>query len=131
MEDLGDEQMAKTMKMAEIIKTPEWARLSAHQKMFLETYLPSNDKNFATCAAYNAQGESARVLSYKILKERKVIAVLNKFHRKNSRQLFAEQLLADVEASKSGSLARARLRALYAHVAFGTRVSKSRKDFLK
>jgi len=116
------------MSMAEFLKTVEWHRLSARQKFWLQTYLESgNDRNFATTAAYETFGENSRTFSYQIVRQKKIQAALNRYFNKGPREMFLDQLQADIKASRPGSAANARLRALYAQAAFGTKNSKELK----
>ena len=120
--------MPRPMSMPEFVKSPEWHALSAQQRFWLETYLASgNDKNFATVAAYDSEGESARTFSYQLVRHKKIRAALNRYFNKSARDIFLEQLQADLAVSKPGSAARAKLRATYAAMVFGVKDPKKRK----
>jgi hypothetical protein len=119
---------SRHMSLSEFFKTVEWQRLSMPQKFWLRTYLASgNDRLFATHSAYATSGENARTFSYHIVRQKKIQAALNRYFNKSPRELFLDQLQADIKAGKPGSAARARLQVLYARVACGIKSSKIRR----
>ena len=116
------------MSMPELFKTAEWQRMSARQKLFLQSYLESgHDRQFATQAAYETEGENARTFSYRVMRQKKIQAALNRYFNKNAREIFLEQLKSDIKASRPGSAARAKMRAMYAQLVFGIK-PKRRKS---
>lgn len=121
--------MAKPMAMEEFKKTAEWHQLSARQKFWIETYLASgSDRELATNCSYGTTtGESARTFSYQVVRQKKIQAALNRYFNKGAREIFIDQLLADIKRSKPGSAANTRLRALYAQMVFGKKSSKKQK----
>jgi len=116
------------MSMVEFLKTVEWHRLSARQKLWLQTYLASgNDRQLATNCSYGTSGENARTFSYQIVRQKKIQAALNRYFNKSAREIFLDQLQADIKASRSGSAARARLLAIKARMAFGVKSPKKKR----
>jgi hypothetical protein len=120
------------MSMEEFFKTVEWHRLSARQKFWLQTYLESgSDRQLATNCSYESSGENARSFSYQIVRQKKIQAALNRYFNKGPREIFLDQLQADIKASKSGSAANAKLRALFAQMAFGVSLKQQKKGSRK
>jgi hypothetical protein len=118
----------RRMSMPELFKTTEWQRLSARQKLWLQTYLESgNDRQLATNCSYEASGENARTFSYQIVRQKKIQAALNRYFNKSARDIFLDQLRAEIKASKPGSAARERLIALSAQMTFGAKIPKQLK----
>src|SRR2546427_597700 len=110
------------MTFAQLERTPEWRALSPQQRFWLQSYLATNDREFATRAAYDGSPANARTMAYYVLKNRKVQAVLNRYLNKGAREIFLEQLQADLKKSKPGSVACAKLQALIAEFAFEVKV---------
>jgi hypothetical protein len=116
------------MSIDEFYKTPEWHRLSVQQKFFVQSYLASgNDRLFATHCAYNAEGESARTVSYHIMRQKKIQAALNRYWNRSLRDIEIQELEADIKASKPGSLARAAFKEMLAQVQAGGKLPKRSK----
>jgi hypothetical protein len=123
----------------ELYKTPEWRRLSVQQKFWVQSYLAasggsegsSDDQVFATHAAYNAEGDSARAFSYKIVKAKKVQAALNRYFCKSPRQILIEQLQADITASKPGGTARVEAQKTLAQVITGGKLPSKKRGARK
>jgi len=111
--------------LEEFFKTVEWQRLSPRQKMWLETYLASGrDQQLATNCSYETSGsENARTFSYQVARQKKIQAALNRYFNKGPREIFLDQVQADIKASRPGSIARARLRKLEAEL-LGLKKSK-------
>src|SRR5947209_5730142 len=114
----------KHLSMAQLERTPEWRALSVQQRFFVQSYLASgNDRLFATNCAYgSATDESARTASYHIMRQKKIQAALNRYFNKGPRELFLDQLAADIKATKSESAARLKLQRLYAKVLAGGKI---------
>ena len=109
--------------MAQLERTAEWRALSVQQRFWLASYVQSGkDKTFATNCAYDVSPSNARTMGYYVLKNRKVQAALARY--KGARQVFLEKLQADLDASKPGSIARAKLQALIAEFAFEVKPKK-------
>ena len=81
-----EEQTSKRrMPLEELVRTVEYSRLTPKQQLWISTYIESGaldernyDAIFATRTAYNCRTEEvARVMSYSILDNVRVIAVLN------------------------------------------------------
>jgi hypothetical protein len=115
------------LSIEELYKTPEWQRLSAQQKFWVQSYLASGmDQQFATNCAYNAEGESSRAFSYAIVKAKKVQAALNRYFCKSPRQILIEQMQSDIAAAKPGSTARVQAQKLLAQFLTGGKLPKKR-----
>jgi len=113
----------------ELYKTPEWRRLSTQQKFWLRTYLePGEDQWLATNCAYGiTTGESARAFSYKIVKQKKVRAALDRYWNRSLREIFLRDIQADITAAKPGSLARATFKATLAQVLAGGKLPSKKR----
>jgi hypothetical protein len=117
------------MSIDEFYKTPEWHRLSAKQKFFIQSYLASgnNDQVFATNCAYDmATDESARTASYHIMRQKKIQAALNRYWNKGSRELILEDLERDIAAAKPKSAAKRMLQRLYSKVLTGGKLPRKK-----
>ena len=122
--------MAKThMSIAEFLKTPEWARLSVRQQTWLRTYLASDDQILAVQNAYyNVSLKNVRAFSYKIRKQKKIQAALDKYFTKSPRQIFIDRLESQIKRARSGSVAKALLQQALAATQFGpSKKSKSKE----
>jgi hypothetical protein len=120
----------RPMDWAEFEKTVEWVSLSVRQKLWLRTYLESgtNDQLLATNCAYGTTtGESARAFSYKIVKQKKVRAALDRYWNRSLREIFLRDIQADIAAAKPGSLARATFKTTLAQVLAGGKLPKRSK----
>ncbi len=121
--------MARHLSMAEFEKTGEWARLSPCQRFWLQTYLASNDQTFATQCAYDTTGkESTRIFSYEVRKHRAIQAALNRYFNLSPKDIWIQELHADIKASKPGSLARAKFKATLEQVLADGKSPKRRKS---
>jgi hypothetical protein len=103
-------------RIDKLSQTAEFRALSARQQFWLRTYIESgSDAVLATQAAYDTEGENARTFGYQVLRNNKIKKALRVFLNfgKSKRTILLEDLKADIEATKPGSVARARLRGLY------------------
>ncbi len=118
---------ASHMSIDEFYKTPEWHRLTVQQRFFVQSYLASgNDRLFATNCAYgSATDEIARTTSYHIIQRKKIQAALNRYWNRGPRELFLDQLQADIKASKGA--ARLKLQRLYAKVLTGGKLPSKKR----
>jgi len=106
------------MTMDALSRTPEFKGLSIRQALWTQTYCQSlidlgkADAVFATQAAFGNEGENARTMSYQLLRNPKVQACLRVFNNfgKSKREILLNDVRADIQASKPGSPARAKLR---------------------
>ena len=74
--------------------TPEFRKLTAAQKMMLETYIASGgDKILAVRSAYSTKShEVARVMSYEAFESTRVRAAINLWERKTGFDIFIEKV---------------------------------------
>ena len=123
------------MSLTALQQKPEFKRLSVKAKMFVSGYVGSDesfgapDAVWATRSAYqNHDLESARKMSYAVLKNKKVAACLKvwKDFGKSKRTLFLEDLERQMHAAPEGSAKRDRLVQLYGQAVFGAAVPKTR-----
>ena len=117
----------RPMDWAEFEKTVEWARLSIRQKMWVRTYVDSGKKNqvLATICAYEtSSGENARLFSYKVVRQKKIQAALNRYWNKGPRELVLEDLQRDIAAAKPKSAVKRKLQAIFARIQLGGKLPK-------
>jgi hypothetical protein len=113
--------MNKThMSTAEFIKTLEWAALSARQKFWLQTYIASDDPILAVQNAYqNVAEKNIRAFSYKIIKQRKIHAALNRYFNRSEKDIYLAQLERDIARTKGAAKIELQLR--FAELKFGSK----------
>jgi len=87
-----------TMTLAGLQATKQFQSLSAQQRLWVLSYLESGDFHFATQAAYNVEGESARVHRYHILKSVGIQTVLRIWES----GVFLENLKVEIAAAPVG-----------------------------
>src|SRR5712691_1748966 len=113
---------------AEFEKTAEWARLSVRQQMWIQTYVASNDQVLATTCAYETSSkENTRIFSYELIRKKDIVSALNRYFNRGPRDIFLQELEADIRASEPGSLARVKLQELKAQVLVGGKLPKRSK----
>jgi hypothetical protein len=112
--------MARKQTLNALSRTPEFRRLSVRQQLWLQTFIQSEidlgaaDQFLATKVAFEADGENSRTMSYQILRNRKVRAALGVWRKlgMSQQEILLSEVRADIAASKAGSPARAKLRAI-------------------
>lgn len=88
----------KKMPLAELEKTVEYQRMTEKQQMFVATYVTAGllghyDPEAAVLAAYKCKTrESARVMSYSMMQNPRIIDVLNLHFGKDATAAFLEQV---------------------------------------
>lgn len=88
----------KKMSMADLEITVEFQRLTEKQQLFIATYISAGllghyDAEAAVLAAYKCKSrESARVMSYSMMQNPRVIDVLNLHFGKNATEAFFEDV---------------------------------------
>ena len=113
------------MSIDAFLKTPEWARLSVYQKMWLRSYLASDDLALAAQMAYPGVAlEHLRTFSYKVRKQPRVQAALNRYFNRREKDVQLAQITRDIKRAKGSK--RERLLQLYDKTV-GTTISKIRK----
>jgi hypothetical protein len=117
--------MATHMSTAEFLKTPEFARLSPHQKMWLRSYLDSDNLIFAAYAAYpNVAEEHLRAFSYKVRRQKKIQAAMDRYFNRSKRDIFLDQLERDIKKSKGP--AKIELQMRFAELKFGKQAKRKK-----
>lgn len=114
------------MTIEQLRKTAQFHCLTPKLRMWVSTFLQSwidlgiPDLRLSTQSAFATEGENARTLGYKVLRNPKIQACLRviKQHGKTKRQIFLDGLEAEIASSKPGTVARSRLLETYASVAF-------------
>jgi hypothetical protein len=138
------------MSLQQLQTTPEYKRCSLKHRFFITTLLASlrdlgvADQILATQSAYGNEGESARCMSYAILKTQKVrdviavyenygksAATIQREAKQAAREQYIETVKSELDSAKPGSAARARLVELYGTLMFQTKISKSAKQKLR
>ena len=100
-----------TMTLAALQATKQFQSLSAQQRLWVLSYLESGDFHFATQAAYNVEGESARVHRYNVLKSAGIQTVLRIWES----GVFLENLKTELAAQHTGKV-KTQIRKLIALV---------------
>ena len=106
----------KRMSMEELRTTREYARLTERQKMFIETYCSAGlvdghyDAVVATLLAYRCKDEEvARIMSYSLMANIRIVAVLNRHFGETPVESFLKTLERAISNKK---LTIAQLQAL-------------------
>lgn len=105
------------MELEELRATPEFQKLTGKQKLFVETYCAlseSGERNydpvFATQTAYKCRTpEIARIMSYTLMQNRRILEVLNRHFRRTPTEEF---LIALDRAINNKHLSVAQVEAL-------------------
>jgi hypothetical protein len=85
------------LPLDELVLRPEWACLTEKQKRFTSLFIQSGDALFAVNSTYNCKTEwNAKLLSYEILKNPKVEAVLE-LYKPTTREEFFARLQKKIE----------------------------------
>ncbi|MBZ5662392.1 MAG: hypothetical protein LAO08_18475 [Acidobacteriia bacterium] len=116
----------KYMSLDTLSRTVEFRALTVQQQLWTQTYCQSivdfgaADPVFATQAAFGNAGknarENARTMSFQLLRNKNVQACLRVFNNfgKSKRDILLNDVRVDIEASRPGSPARAKLREIEA-----------------
>jgi hypothetical protein len=118
------------MDWAEFEKTVEWARLSVRQKMWLRTYVESGNKNqvlATTCAYGTSSGENARLFSYKVVRQKKIQAAMNRYWNRSPQDIWLQELQAELKTMKSGSAAQLKLQRLITKALAGGKLPSKKR----
>jgi hypothetical protein len=91
--------MSTRLTLEQVKDTQEYSVLTGKQQLFVDTYIKSGletkayDPIFATQTAYNCKSkENARVMSYALMTNIRIVAVLNRHFNKEPLEAFIEQL---------------------------------------
>jgi hypothetical protein len=108
--------MSTRLTLEQIKDTQEYSVLTGKQQLFVETYIKSGletksyDSIFATQTAYACKSrETARVMSYALITNIRIVAVLNRHFNKEPLAAFVEQI---DRAIRNKKLSVANLQAL-------------------
>jgi hypothetical protein len=111
----------KKLSLNALSRASEFRVLTVRQQLWLQTYIQSEidlgvaDRILATRCAFDSQDEeTVRTLSYETLRNKKVQVALRVWQNFgiSQREIMLEDVKADIKASKPGSAARAKLRAI-------------------
>jgi hypothetical protein len=104
--------MAKThLSIAELLKTPEWAHLSINQKFWMRSYLECDDPVLAAQMGYpDVALKNIRAFSYKVIKQQRVQAALNRYFNRSKKDIYLAQLERDIKITKGAAKAKLQMR---------------------
>ena len=113
---------SKRMSMEELRTTREYAHLTERQKMFIETYCSAGlvdghyDAVVATLLAYRCKDEEvARIMSYSLMANIRIIAALNRHFGETPVESFLKQLERAI-SNKKLTIAQLQALRLYSDV---------------
>ena len=99
--------MTTRLTMEQVKETQEYSILTGKQQLFVETYINSGvetgtyDPIAATLMAYVCKSrENARVMSYSLMQNIRIIAVLNRHFNKEPLEAFLDQINAAIRNKK-------------------------------
>jgi len=95
-------------------KSSQWAALTAPQKLWVVVFVATGSALEATKTAYKAKSEvNARVLSYELAKNPKIIAALDAAQGvvRSERDMLVAEVKAQLRAAERGSIAASKLAA--------------------
>jgi hypothetical protein len=112
------------MSLASLEQTSEFQKLTAPQKLYVQTLLAGirdlgiEDHVFATQTAFG--NEYARVMSYAVRKSVRIQSVLRLYseYGKSKHEILLDRVQKALEGAKQGSASRAKLIALYDTLVF-------------
>jgi hypothetical protein len=94
--------------------------MTPKQRAWLGGYVATGDALATTKTIYKCKSDrNAKVMSYELRRHPNVKAILSILAGKSEREIYLEKLAKDCDAAEPGSMARYRMHALYAQVAFG------------
>jgi hypothetical protein len=100
--------------------TPEFMKLTAKQKIMVETFCVTGDRLLAVNTAYDHKsGEASRMNSYRHFANVRVVAVLNLWAGKSERDIMIDLIEEQIRHAEKGSTAMARLLAQLQSLKFG------------
>jgi hypothetical protein len=119
--------MAHThLSLAEFLKTTEWTRLSANQKFWIRSYLDCDDQVLAAQMAYpEVSLKNVRAFSYKVIKQKKIQAALNRYFNRSEKDICLGQLERDI--ARTSGTTKIKLLLQFAELKFGKPAKKKSK----
>jgi hypothetical protein len=121
-----------SISFAELVRSPQYKRLTPSQKFWFIAYLASGDEVFAARLAFHCRSElNTRNLARQTSKSPRVRAAINLYCGKSEREIFLEELERTIRASADGSVAKVRAMSLYAKLKFDIADEPEAKDASK
>jgi hypothetical protein len=104
----------------EFHESREYLALTAKQRVWIDSFIASQDAALATRTAYQSESTSySKLFTYKMEANSRIQAALNLFFGRSPREVFLQELEKDIRRSPKGSIARIQAQNLYARMAFG------------
>jgi hypothetical protein len=106
--------------------SPEYRRLTAKQKQWIDVYVLAQDPEAATQAAYTCSTEHyAKLLSYSVLRNRHIRAALDKYFNRTAKDRDLLEIERRMRKAKKGSDAERRLFEMKIFLTYGFQPSEA------
>jgi hypothetical protein len=123
----GEFEMATATQNQNVITTnefhvsKEFLALTEKQRIWIDSFIESQDAELATRTAYKSGSDVyMKLFTYRIEANPRIVAALNLFYGRSPREAFLQELQQDIRRSPKGSIARIQAQNLYARMAFGS-----------
>ena len=113
---MGDKTKLTT---ADFHTSKEYLACTPKQRVWVDTFLATQDATVATQTAYTVTGESARTLTYAVRDSHNVRAAVNAALGRSEQEAFLEEIQRDIRRAPAGSDRRVRAMAMYARMKWG------------